>query len=265
MTGSVADGEDVVQETLIRALKIGPDVHDLDAWVFRIAHNAATDLLRRRTRIEQRAVLEEPELPVPPDALLEERRSVAARVGTFLRLPVAQRSAVILMDVLGYSLREIENITSSTQPAIKAALHRGRLRLRELSRELEEAPAVVIDPSERRLYEAYVERFNAQDFDAVRELLAEEVRLDLVSRMHLRGKSDVTTYFHNYERAVDWRFELGVIDGRLALVSHDPRSKTLEATYFVVLRFEDGRLSEIRDFRYARYALDGATVERLPD
>jgi len=43
--------------------------------------------------------------------------------------PVAQRSSIILMDVLGYSLDEIGRVTDQSTPAIKASLHRGRARL----------------------------------------------------------------------------------------------------------------------------------------
>ena len=51
-----------------------------------------------------------------------------------MRLPVVQRSSVILMDVLGYSLEEVGAVMDASIPAIKAALHRGRARLRELAR-----------------------------------------------------------------------------------------------------------------------------------
>src|SRR5258708_39612901 len=53
MTGSVIDGEDVVQEAMIKALEAFPSagiiVHP-EGWLFRIAHNAALDFLRPRAR-----------------------------------------------------------------------------------------------------------------------------------------------------------------------------------------------------------------------
>ncbi len=48
-----------------------------------------------------------------------------------MRLPVAQRSSVILMDVLGCSLSEVCEVMDFSLPAVKAALHRGRTRLRD--------------------------------------------------------------------------------------------------------------------------------------
>src|SRR5256885_11156642 len=53
MTGSVIDGEDVVQEALLKAIDAIRDMDSIahpKAWLFRIAHNAAVDFLRRRSR-----------------------------------------------------------------------------------------------------------------------------------------------------------------------------------------------------------------------
>ncbi len=55
MTGSVIDGEDVLQETLVKAIEAFPHTGPLanvEGWLFRIAHNAALDFLRRRARRE---------------------------------------------------------------------------------------------------------------------------------------------------------------------------------------------------------------------
>ena len=55
MTGSVIDGEDVVQEALVKAIEAFPgaaSIDDPEGWLFRIAHNAALDHLRRRARRE---------------------------------------------------------------------------------------------------------------------------------------------------------------------------------------------------------------------
>ena len=261
MTGSVVDGEDAVQETLLKALRSAPDVENVEAWVFRIARNAATDLLRRRARNE-RPMTEDGDAPATPDVEIERKQALAANVRSFLRLPVGQRCAEILMDVLGYSLRDIETITGSSVPAIKAALHRGRIRLSQLSREPEPTISLAMNSDERRLFERYVEHFNARNFDAVRDLLADEVRLELVARTRMNGKAEVSTYFGNYAATHDWHFALGTVDGRPALLARDPRTTTLEPTYFVLLRFEGDRLVDIRDFRYARYVSEGADVGR---
>lgn len=179
-----------------------------------------------------------------------------------MRLPVAQRSSVILMDVLGYSLQEISDIMDATIPAVKAALHRGRTRLRELAREPDEHPLPALAEPERALLAAYIERFNARDFDAIRDLLANEVRLDLVSRTQATGRRDVATYFGHYNRLRDWHYALGRVEDRLAVLVCDSVDPT-RVLYFVLLQWSGEQLAAIRDFRYARYATIDADMTVL--
>lgn len=55
MVGSVIDGEDVLQDALIKAVELfasaGP-LRNPEGWLFKIAHNTALDFLRRRNRQE---------------------------------------------------------------------------------------------------------------------------------------------------------------------------------------------------------------------
>jgi RNA polymerase sigma-70 factor (ECF subfamily) len=263
MTGSVIDGEDVVQEALVKALEALPAAGAIaqpEAWLFRIAHNAALDFLRRRARLDAAHSDEDPAMIVDPVAAAEDRHIAAASLRTFMRLPVAQRSSVILMDVLGYSLQEIGAVTASSLPAVKAALHRGRARLRALAQEPEDRPLPVLAEPERALLAAYVDRFNARDFDAVRDMLADEVRLELVNRTRASGRSEVGRYFHNYSRIRDWHLVPGLVDGRAAAIVRDPADPAAPPTHFVLLRWHGDRLASIRDFRYARYATEGAEL-----
>ena len=128
MTGFVIDGEDVVQDALMKAINALPNagsIVDISGWVFRIAHNAALDFLRRRRRLDAMHSDEELEMIAALTNPVPDRQAAAASLRTFMRLPVAQRSCVILLDVLGYSLEDdrpsdgIHDI-----PATKAALNR---------------------------------------------------------------------------------------------------------------------------------------------
>jgi RNA polymerase sigma-70 factor (ECF subfamily) len=266
MTGSAVDGEDVVQQALVQAwealAKAGmPDRPD--AWLFRIAHNAALDFLRRRNRREAWMTDTDPETVVDPISVAEQRQTVAASLHLFMHLPPAQRGAVVLMDVLGYSLQEIVEVLGLTLPAVKAALHRGRARLRELGTMPDDRPRPALSETLRRRLAAYVAQFNARDFDAIRAAMAEEVRLDLVGRTEARGRQAVGRYFTNYAAQTDWHLVPGLVDGRPAAVVHDPA--TDQPVYFVLLDWTaDGSLAAIRDFRYARYALEGAEIATDP-
>jgi RNA polymerase sigma-70 factor (ECF subfamily) len=263
MTGSVIDGEDVVQEAVVKAIEAFPEAGSIDnsgAWLFRIAHNAALDFLRRRARQEAVRSDEEPDMIVDPTEAVRDRQIAAASLRTFMRLPVAQRGSVILMDVLGYSLDEIGGILDTSIPAIKAALHRGRARLREIAQEPEAVPLPVLAEPERSRLAAYVDRFNAHDFDAVRTMLADEVRLELVNKLRLRGRSEVENYFGRYAQVEDWHFVPGLVDGRPAALVRDPRDPSGAPSYFVLLEWAGDRLVNIRDFRFARYATEGAEL-----
>ena len=263
MTGSVIDGEDVVQEALVKALEgfgRAGALANPEGWLFRIAHNAALDHLRRRARDAAARASEEMETMVDPADPLRDRQIAATSLRTFMRLPVAQRSSVILMDVLGYSLDEIGAVTESSIPAVKAALHRGRARLRELAQEPDDRPLPVLAEPERARLAAYVERFNARDFDAVRDMLADDVQLELVNRRRLRGRSEVQNYFTNYDKATHWHFQAGFVDGRPAILVRDPKDPAGPPTYFILLTWAADGLAGIRDFLYAPYAIDGADL-----
>src|SRR5688572_10609661 len=111
LTGSVIEGEDIVQEALAKAfyaLSLRPDVPPLRPWLFRIAHNTAIDFLKSHGNkfTEVRAdVVEVADLRSADEA--PDPATVRAALARFLVLPVSQRCAVVLKDVLGDSLEEI--------------------------------------------------------------------------------------------------------------------------------------------------------------
>jgi RNA polymerase sigma-70 factor, ECF subfamily len=264
MTGSVIDGEDVLQETLVKAIEAFPHTGPLanvEGWLFRIAHNASLDFLRRRARREGIQDGDEAlETIADPDSAIERRQAAAASLRTLMRLPVAQRSSVILMDVLGHSLEEISEVLESTVPAVKANLHRGRQRLVELAAEPDDRPPPVLAEADRQRLAAYVARFNARDFDALRAQLADDVKVEVVNRTRLSGRGEVGRYFGNYSQTNDWHLAPGLVEGRPAVVVLDPAQPAGLPVYFMLIDWRDGRLLAVRDFRYARYVVEGAEL-----
>src|SRR5262249_29416573 len=122
MTGSVIDGEDVVQEALLKAIEAapaaGPNINP-EGGLVGGAHHAALDFLRRRMREEARHSPEDVNAIEDVANPVADRQIVVDSLRTFMRLPVSQRSSVILCDVLGHSVQEVCEIVGGSVPAVK--------------------------------------------------------------------------------------------------------------------------------------------------
>jgi len=253
LTGSVIEGEDIVQDTLARAfyaLGTSPETPPLRPWLFKIAHHAALDFLKSHGHklTEPRADLSDVAgFDDAPDPAV-----VRAALACFAELPLSQRSAVILKDVLGHSLEETAETMGTTVMAVKAALVRGRAKLAEMQRE--DAPKRA---APRADLERYAALFNARDWDGVRALIADDCRLDLVSKSQRRGK-EVGMYFDNYAKA-NVAVRLVRLEGDLALAAYVGGADA--PAYFILLDFEGGRVTNIRDYRYVSYIAKEAEFE----
>ena len=234
------------------------------AWLFRIAHNRALDLLRSRAiraaePIEAAHEVADPESPDPVEVLMR-REAVETAVSRFAELPTMQRSVVILKDVLDQSLEEIAAMLDLTVNAVKAHLARGRARLKTINAQ---APAQPAPRPPSPAVTRYVALFNRRDWDGLRAMLADDVRL-IQSTYPLRaGAADVGMFFGIYRasRAV-----------RLAPPGSRPRgdrglrgSAAAKPSYLMWLEWTDGRISFIRDYRYVRYVVDDAELVLAPD
>ncbi len=251
LTGSVVGGEDIVQEALARVfyeVSQSLEVPALRPLLFRVAHNAAIDFCRR---YEQRHV--EPVDSVPEALQVSEERDpegVRAALARFVSLPLRQRSAVILKDVLGFTLEEIAQTTGMSVLAVKAALVRGREGLRQGAAQPEGAP-VSLAPEELARLRRYAALFNARDWDGLRALLADECQLELVSQAKRQGRQ-VGGYFQRYAELPAVRLVPGLLEGRPALAVHDPADSERPA-WFILLGWSAERVATIRDYRYASH------------
>jgi RNA polymerase sigma-70 factor, ECF subfamily len=246
LTGSVIEGEDIVQDALARAfyaMSLLVEIPPLRPWLFRIAHNAALDFLKSHARkyVDVYAELEDiAGFDEQPDPAV-----VRAALAQFLTLPLSQRSAVILKDVLGHSLEETAETMGQTLQGVKAALVRGRAKLLEGERER----TIGVDAAARADLERYARLFNARDWDGVRAMISDDCRLELTSKSVRRGKQ-VGTYFERYQRE-NLRLEVVRLDGRLAFSVHVAGAPTV--AYLILVELEAGQVTRIRDFRYVPY------------
>jgi RNA polymerase sigma-70 factor, ECF subfamily len=264
MVGSVVEGEDVVQEAMLKAYLAWPSIDKIDnpeGWLFRIAHNAALDFMRRRLRAPE--LLTEEELAMIPAPVAPDPEIAETSLRTFLRLPSLQRSTVILKDVLGHTIEEISSEISVSEPAAKSALQRGRVRLRELAAEPESISSPTLSDAMRLRLFVYVESFKVGDFDTVRAMLAEEVKLDLVGKLQKQGKRQVNEYYGAYAAAKRWAYSAGIVDGLPAMLVYDREVSLDEPAYFVALTFVGDQVCSIHDFLYARYAMEAISIHEL--
>jgi RNA polymerase sigma-70 factor (ECF subfamily) len=262
MVGSVIDGEDVVQDTLARGyyeLSALKEMPALRAWLFRIAHNRALDHLRRyERRMSEPLDAETAQIAdheSDPETVLPREQAVTIAVARFAQLVPTQRSCVILKDVLDYSLEEISESLELSVSAVKAALHRGRSRLRSLPA-LADADAMRdISPAVRR----YADLFNGRDWEAIREMLIDDVRLEVLGATSRRGRKDVGVYFTNYASQTNWHMVPAGLEGREGLaVLRSPDST--QAVNFIELTTDGEHIARIRDFHHVPYFVRDADI-----
>jgi RNA polymerase sigma-70 factor (ECF subfamily) len=258
MTGSVVDGEDVLQEALFQAyrkLDTFDDDRPLAPWLFRIAHNRCIDFVRRReVRENAEAGAAKPDFVAPVDPPGPALGQAVERL--VLTLPPMERACVLLKDVFDYSLEDIAEFIDSTVGGVKAALHRGRLKLATLPQRT--APPRAKNAEVARLLHLYVERFNQRDWDGVRELIAADARLLVADAF--AGRLADSPYFGNYERAsVPWRLAVGEVDGEPLIILLHRHADGWAPHSVIHAEFTHNRITRVADFSHTPWILQAAT------
>jgi RNA polymerase sigma-70 factor, ECF subfamily len=264
MTGSVIDGEDVVQDALFEAyrkLDQYDDSRPLAPWLFRIAHNRCIDFLRRRgVRVEAETAAMSPD-SVRPDnpPFLGVGRAVEQLV---MNLPPKERACVLLKDVFDYTLEEIAELVGSTVGGVKAALNRGRSKLAASPERVRSRREV--SPELSRLLHVYVDRFNKRDWEGLRKLISADARLRVADRF--AGLIDESPYFGNYERQrVPWRLVVADVDGELAVVVLRQHKDEWRPDSVVRLEVIDQHIVSIVDLAHCPWVLPAATSVVVAD
>ncbi|RWC69598.1 MAG: sigma-70 family RNA polymerase sigma factor [Mesorhizobium sp.] len=268
LMGSVIDGEDVVQDTLARAfvaLDGLREVPPLRAWLFRIAHNRALDLLRSRViraaePIEAAHNVVDQATPDSVDILMR-KEAVRTAVSRFAELPILQRSVLILKDVLDEPLAEIAALLDLTVDAVKAHLARGRARLREINAKADQLPDA--KPTSAAVAR-YVALFNQRDWDGLRALLADDVKLNQSTHPIRVGSADVGMFFSIYAKIDGVWLIPAWLEGREVIAVFEDRADP-KPSYIMWLEWRGRQISFIRDYRYVRYVADDAELVLASD
>jgi len=169
LTRSPWDAEDLVQDTLARALvtlgtMLKPEIENPRAWLFRVATNLYID----RTRSAR-------ELSDPPETAVQVSNERAKReaAGTLIgKLSPQERAAVVLKDAFDLELHDIASVLSTSVGAVKTALHRGRSKLAEPAADDARVPVPAA-------LDAFCRAFDAGDLPALTVLLLDTVTVEM--------------------------------------------------------------------------------------
>ena len=130
--GDRMEAEDIAQDAMIKAYIASDrfvERYKFSTWLFKIAYNTFLDHKRlaknRETDLEEAAQLAGSHNA--DDAFAYQ--DLYEAIGT---LPLKEKSAILLFYVSGYSVKEISDITSCSQFAVKQQLSRGRDKLRQI-------------------------------------------------------------------------------------------------------------------------------------
>lgn len=227
MLGSSHDGDDMLQETLVRAWRARESLDRAEAvrpWLYRIATNACLDELKNRKQRPMPtdvgpAALDPTADPVPaspeatwlepcPDAWLagvtrdpgseyEIRESVAlAFVAALQCLSTQQRAVLLLRDVMGMPAEETASALGLSVSAANSALHRARAALRE--RVVGRQDAIAVDATsevDEALLRRYLRAWESLDLPALVAMLHDEIVAAMPpSPTWLQGKSATAAF-----------------------------------------------------------------------
>lgn len=145
----VAQAEDLVQETMLKALESRKDLDDLehlDAWLSKIMHNQFLDNMRFNQRWQW---ADETEIDYFYMDSCSETRLIQEQTSECLcaamsKLPFEQREAISLVDLEGFSYQEIADITSTPIGTVMSRISRGRENLVKYMKQMEKAKSNVV-------------------------------------------------------------------------------------------------------------------------
>jgi RNA polymerase sigma-70 factor (ECF subfamily) len=192
LTGNVWDGEDLVQDTLVRVFSLlGKTDTKLDhpkAYLIRTAANLWIDRVRRAAREQTAMVLEQqPASALPHDP--SDLRPATEQL--FQTLHPQERAAILMKDIFDLSLEETASMLSTTVGAVKSALSRARGRL-----DGRKPPAGLDSPPESIL-EQVVRALTDKDMNALKALCADHVSAELVGGVEMNSFGKARTFFEH--------------------------------------------------------------------
>jgi RNA polymerase sigma-70 factor, ECF subfamily len=267
LVGNVADADDLVQETFLRAWRSRDRFAgraSVRTWLYRIATNVYLD--QRKAAARRLVPSGDPlewctDIGPYPDALLgdDPQADVAAKetvelalIAALMYLPPRQRAAFVLAEVSGWKPAEIAGALGLERTAVNSLLQRARQKLRSNAPESPyrwARPELTAEDEEvLRRYAAAIE---PADF---RALLADNVKITMPPDPPVLGIDAAADFLG---RPMDWLMVPSAANGRPALINYlrADGNDHYQATVVDVLRIENGRIVESNAFVGAHHVL----------
>jgi RNA polymerase sigma-70 factor (TIGR02960 family) len=281
--GSVADAEDVLQETLTaawRGLGRFEGRASVRTWLYRIATNYCLNMLRTASRQPSKVPVMDIEPPEPtrlgeviwlepypdvlmvdlldsgarPEAHYETRESISLAFVTALQLlPPRQRVALVLRDVLDFSSREVADLLETTEQAVASALKRARATLAgEIPSNHQPAPTPN-SPDEQEVLAKLVRAFEACDVKGLVELMTDDVWVRMPPLpLEYQGRELAGRFFSTiaFRQGRLYRFVPTRANGQPAfgVYLRDPLTRLLHAFGLFVITLSGDHVSAITRF-----------------
>jgi RNA polymerase sigma factor (sigma-70 family) len=135
IVGNPQDAQDALQNTMLKVLRALPGEQrriELKPWLYRIAHNEAIELLRRRRETEQL----DPQMGSGEPGLAE-RVEVRQRLGLLIadldQLPERQRGALVMRELAGLDFATIGAALETSPAVARQTVYEARLSLRQMA------------------------------------------------------------------------------------------------------------------------------------
>jgi RNA polymerase sigma-70 factor (TIGR02960 family) len=285
MLGSVADVEDLVQETYLRAWRSYDSFEgrsSMRTWLYQIATNACLTALSRRDRRVLPSGLYDAELdptvwpedagpdvawldPIPdtlaipetadPAVIVTARESLRlALIASLQYLPPRQRAVLVLRDVLGYRATEVASMLDTTEVSVNSALQRARATLEAAAPPPRDRAPLPRSSSERELVGRFADAFETGNADELVALLTDDAWVTMPPEpFEYQGQPAITEFFEQAFRARGGRKDRLVAtraNGQPAFGHYigDVQAPVVRAVGVIVLTLEGDRISHLTRF-----------------
>ena len=193
LTGNLWDGEDLVQDTLIKVFsllgKIDVKLDNPQAYLVRTATNLWIDRMRRVARehalLELDTLEEDPKQSSHPTAM--DVRDASRDL--LQQLHPQERAAMVLKEVFDYSLEECASILKTSTGAVKSALHRGRSRVKD------NLPKAGFAQPSRAMVEQFMRAIANKDLDLLEKICATDLNVEMVGGAELHSLDHSKVFF----------------------------------------------------------------------